>query len=403
MSEKSRRVFFVLLALAFLGYVGVQAYHVLYRPVQVTRATLAMVEDSVTVSAIALRDETLIQKTADGVVDYTAEDGEHVSANGVVAEIYPTAQDAQNAGTLSAVQAQITSLQNIGTAATVGASDVGVLDEALGESFLHLAGAVGGSDLSGLADAQTDVLGYLNRKQLATGAVTDFSAEIAALQAKVNTLAAAVKGKGTALTAPAAGDFSSQVDGFEGAYNLDNISSVSTSDIKKLLSETPTPAANAAGKLISGYRWYVTAVVSADDAHRMKAGGAVSLRFTQTDADDVSATVLALNEGDGGYAAAFSVEDMSGSLATVRKQEVQVILGSYTGIRVDNRYISVVGGKQGVFVRDGNTARFRTILPTFSGNGYTVSAVDTSDSARLQVYDAIITNRDDLKDGQILE
>ena len=403
MGEKSRRVFFALLALAFLGYVGVQAYRALYRPVQVTRATLATVEDSITVSAIALRDETLIAKTADGVVDYTAEDGEHVSNGGVVAEIYPTAQDAQNAGALAKVQAQITALQNIGTAATVGASDVGVLDEALGESFLSLAGAAGSSDLSGLTDAQEKLLSYLNRKQLATGTVTDFNAEITALQAKAATLTAAVKNKGTALTAPAAGNFSSQVDGFEGAYDLDDIASVSVSDIKKLLAEKPTPAADAAGKLISDYRWYVVGVVSADDAVRMKTGGSVSLRFTQTDADDVPATVQALNGGSGGYAAAFSLGNMSTALSTVRKQEVQVILASYRGIRVDNRYISVVNGKKGVFVRDGNTARFRTISPTYSGNGYTVSAVDTSDTGRLQVYDAIITNRDDLKDGQILE
>lgn len=94
---------------------------------------------------------------------------------------------------------------------------------------------------------------------------------------------------------------------------------------------------------------------------------------------------------------------MTQGLATVRKQQVQVIVASYSGIQVDNRFISVVGGKQGVFVRDGNTARFRTITPVYSGNGYTVSEVDTSDLNRLQVYDAVITNRDDLHDGELLE
>lgn len=391
------------LSLVLLAYVGVQAYRTLYRPVQVQRATVATVQDAVSCNALALRSETLLKGASAGVVDYTLADGEHVSKGGVVANIYPTGEDAQNARALSALQNQIASLQNLGTAQSVGASDVGVLGEALNESFLSLEKSISGSDLSGLADASDNVLDYLNRKQLATGAVTDFNAEIAALQTQANTLAPKVNGKATPLASPLAGDFSSTVDGYEGAYDLANIASIRPADVEKLLAEKPAPDTSAVGKVISDYQWYVVAVLSADDAHRLKEGAQVSLRFTQTEEDAVPAAVTALNSTGSKYAAVFSCDNMTQGLAAVRKQQVQVIVASYSGIQVDNRFISVVGGKQGVFVRDGNTARFRTITPVYSGNGYTVSAVDTSDLNRLQVYDAVITNRDDLHDGELLE
>lgn len=390
-------------SLFLLAYVGVQAYHALYHPVQTQRVTLSTVQDTITTDAIALHTSTVLKSGTSGVIDYTRENGERVSKGGTVAEIYPTEQDAQNEEALQALQAKISQLQTLDSTGSAGVTDVSVLDAALRESILKLADATSGSNLDGLSDAEENVVNYLNRKQLATGAVTDFNSAIATLQSQASALQAKIGSSGQPLTSPVAGYFVNTVDGFENAYDMSKIASIQPTDVQKLLSEKASPETGAAGKVISEFEWDVVTLLTPDQAHRLKESGQVDLRFVLSSEDAVPATVLALNAAGGKYAAVFQCSDMTQKLAVVRRQNVRVIAGSYTGLQVDNRYIYVVNGQKGVYIEDGNTARFRTIDPIYSGNGYTVSAVDTSNAKQLQDYDAIITNRGDLHDGELLQ
>ncbi|MFT8887551.1 MAG: HlyD family efflux transporter periplasmic adaptor subunit [Ethanoligenens sp.] len=391
------------LSLFLLAYVGFQAYRMLYHPIRTQRVTLATVQDTVTADAIALHDETVLKGGTSGVIDYTRTDGERVSKGGTVANIYPTEQDAQNQQALQKLQDKITQLQNLGDSGSASVTDVSVLDAALREDFLKLADATSGSNLDGLSDAGANLLDYLNRKQLATGAVSDFNGTIAVLQKQADALKAKIGAVGQPLTSPLAGYFVKTADGYEGAYDVSNIASIKPADVQKLLTEKVTPPTDAAGKIVSEFEWYVVALLSPDEAHRLSESAQVNLRFVLSSEDAIPATVLALNPSGNQYAAVFQCSSMTEKLAAVRCQSVRVIIGSYTGLRVDNQYISVVKGKKGVFVQDGNTARFRTIVPVYSGNGYTVSSVDSTDAGRLQVYDAMITNRDDLHDGELLQ
>lgn len=393
----------VALSLFLLAYVGVQAYHAIYHPVHSQRVTLSTVQDTITADSISLHAETVLKSDTAGVIDYTRSNGERVSKGGVVANIYPTEQDAQNEQALQELQGKITQLQTLSDTGNAGITDVNVLDAALRENLLKLADVTTDSDLNGLSDARENVLNYLNRKQLATGAVTNFNDAVAALQKQADALKAKISTSGRAVTAPLAGYFVETTDGYENAYDVSNITSIKPADVQKLLSEKVTPPAGTAGKIVSEFEWYVAALITPNQAHRLSENQQVNLRFVLSSEDAVPATVVALNPAGNQYALVLQCSDMTEKLAVIRRQSTRIIVGSYTGLQVDNRYINVIKGKQGVYVQDGNTARFRTIAPVYSGNGYTVSAVDSSDANRLQVYDAIITNRDDLHDGELLQ
>lgn len=392
----------VALSLLLLTYVGVQAYRALYHPIRTQQVTLSTVQDTISADSIALHTETILTNNASGVIDYTRTNGERVSKGGVVANIYPTEQDAQNEQALQELQAKITQLQNLGATGSAGVTDVNVLDAALRENLLKLSDLTAGSDLDGLADARENLLNYLNRKQLATGVVSDFNGAVAALQKQADTLKAKVGNTGQALTAPLAGYFVEPADGYETAYDVSKITSITPADVQKLLTEKVSSPAGAAGKIVSEFEWYVVALITPDEAHRLSANQQVSLQFALSSEDAVPATIVALNPSGKQYAVVLQCSDMTEKLAVVRRQTARIIVGDYTGLRVDNRYINVIHGKKGVFVQNGNTAKFRTIVPVYSGNGYTISAVDSTDAGRLQTYDAIITNRDDLHDGELL-
>ncbi|HCC00710.1 MAG TPA: hypothetical protein DEP42_05785 [Ruminococcaceae bacterium] len=403
MSEPLKWLLRIAISVFLLAYVGIQAYRVFYHSVRSQHVTLTTVSDSVTVNSIALQENKLITKSDSGVVDYLRTNGEHVSQDGTVANVYATAQDAQNAETVQALQTKVSNLQNIGSSNTAGATDISVLNTALQESYLKLAQTTDSSDLEGLTDARDDLLNYMNHKQLATGSVTDFNSQITTLQNKVSTLQSQIKSSAKAITAPATGTFVSSVDGYENAYDISKIQSIQPTDVEKLLKENPTPEKDAIGKIVPSFQWYVVALVNANQAQKLSVHSQVDLRFLLSSEDAVPATVLSVNAAKGKYAAVFTCSNMTKNLATIRKQNVQIQLAQYTGLQIANQYIHVVNGKKGVYILDGNAARFRTISPSYSGNGYTISAVDTTDTKRLQVDDSIIVNRDDLHDGQLLQ
>ena len=111
----------------------------------------------------------------------------------------------------------------------------------------------------------------------------------------------------------------------------------------------------------------------------------------------------AINRCSDGYAVALECGTMTDKLSVIRKQNIQIIASEITGVKVPNSMIHVVNNTPGVYVLEGNTIVFRKIQPQYTGNGYTVSAVDPSDDSLLQVYDEAVVNGDNLYDGKVVK
>jgi hypothetical protein len=94
---------------------------------------------------------------------------------------------------------------------------------------------------------------------------------------------------------------------------------------------------------------------------------------------------------------------MTGAIAVLRKQTIEIVANSYTGIKVPDSFVHIVNGTKGVFVRSGSLAQFKKIDQIYSTSGYLVSAIDTSKQDYLQVYDEVIENGDDLYDGEVIK
>jgi len=93
---------------------------------------------------------------------------------------------------------------------------------------------------------------------------------------------------------------------------------------------------------------------------------------------------------------------MSSQLAVIRRQAVEIIAGTFTGIKVSDQFIHIVNGVKGVYVRKGNKVVFKKLDSIFSSSGYTVSAIK-DDSDYLQIYDEVIENGDDIYDGKVIK
>jgi hypothetical protein len=403
MNVAVKRILTVLVSLFLISYVGYQGYSALYNPIVTMRANSGTFEDVIKTDSFVLHQETVINSDKDGVIDYVRQDGESVAKNGEVAGLYKTEQDAENQRKIQLLQEQINQYKQAGNLANAESIDIDVLSSEIQKSFLELSEAADSSNADSIVTKKTDMLSLLNKKQLATGEITDFNAEISALQKECNSLAENTGAKIGSISTPVAGYFVSSADGLENKYNYNDATSITASEVKKLLSAKATPGSDAIGKIISGYESYIVCNLDTNDVYKFHVGDTVQLRFILSAQPQVPVTVAAINKSDAGVAVVFKCTMMTGTLATLRKQTVEIVADTYTGIKVLDSVIHVIDGTKGVFVRNGNIAEFKKIDSIYSAAGYTVSAIDATKDDNLQIYDEVIENGDDLYDGKVIK
>ncbi len=403
MSVVWKRILTALGSLLLLCYVIYQAYAALYHPIKTIRAQLATSEDTISSQAFILHGETVISKKPQGVLDTIRSNGENVAKGGTVAVAYATATDAENRRKIQQIGEQIARYQQMGNATEAASVDVGVLNEEIQKGFMSLSAASDSADAQGVQTAADGLLTLLDEKQLATGELQSFSAQIANLQKQSAQLAAQTGGQTGTVTAPVAGYFVSAADGLENAYPMADALSINAAAVKALLAKKAAPVSGAVGKIITSYQSYIVCPVDSNDAYRLKVGSSVTLDFQQTGVNALPATVAAINRDSSGCAVVFSASAMSEAFATLRRQDVTIVVGTYTGVKVADSLLHIVNGRHGVFVRDGNVVEFKQVDQIFSAQGYILSAQDTSKSGALQLYDDMVINGDGLHDGQVVQ
>ncbi|MDR3644469.1 MAG: HlyD family efflux transporter periplasmic adaptor subunit [Clostridia bacterium] len=402
MSTFFKRLVAVCVSLFLLTYVGYQAYSAFHVSVSTQRAQLRTVEDQIAATGFVLRNETLITTKAGGIVDYLVSDGERVEKGGAVASVYPTAEQAEIEREIRQLDNRIKQLQITAVAGNTMAVDINVLDADIGDKFSQIASLAGDTNVNGLSDAETEFLNLLNEKQIVTGKVTGFTKELAQLQEQRKSLVARRSNSISTITSPISGYFVSQVDGYEGSFNLSKLSAITAAQVDALLAAKPS-AVSAAGKVISSYEWYIVCSPSPDDAQRLHSGVSVGVSFPFTTGGDLPATVTALNrDASNRYAAVLTCDFMTSDLAGTRSGDIRITLGSYTGVRVENSELCVENGVRGVYILDGDIVRFRTLQVLYSGDDFVISKNDPSDGKLLQANDLIIVGGNKLYDGKIV-
>lgn len=402
MNTAMKRALTFLVSLVLIVYVGYQAYRVLYNPLKTLRVTSGTYEDVIKTDGFVLHSETVISQKVNGVVDYVRQDGESVAKGGEVAAVFASEKDAENQRKIQMLESEIQSYQSIGSSANVDAIDVDVLNSELEKKFLELSKASDNDDVDSILTLKTELLSLFNKKQLVTGEISNFNAQINSLSKQKAELERSTGSKIGSITSPDAGYFVSSVDGLENAYNVNDILSISASDVKRLLSAKTSKPADAVGKIITGYDTYIVCTIDADEAYNLHVGDSLKLRFLLSSQGEIPVTVSAINKDSSGVALVLKSTVMTGALAVIRHQTVELVVGKFNGIRVPDAFIHIVGGSKGVFVREGSIVKFKKLNPIYSSSGYTVSALG-SDESYLQIYDEVIENGDDLYDGKVIK
>lgn len=426
-----RRLAAFCVAFLLLFYIGYQVYNANYTSVKTEVAVYVQADDPGTAEIVqatgtAVRKESVIQQQTNGVITYVVEDGGKVSKGGTVAELYATEQDAAAQKQIETLNLQISQLQKLSSPGSTYAVDQDSLTKQISQKLIALLQISASGEYDSLDEPREDLLYVLNERQIVTNKVANFNDRIASLTQQRDALTANRQVLGT-ITAPSAGTFISEVDGYESVFDYSSILTITPEQYQEKLQTQVSPPADAVGKICGEFKWYFVCVVSAEDAMKFIEGNAVSLSFPFATSGSVTAVVRAVNQESIESQAAVVLEcsTMNEELARLRTETCAVSVTEYSGIRVSQKAVHFAevtrtveneDGEEttetrevkGVYVMHGSEIVFRQIVPLYSTSTYVIcdpnpDPEELMTSETVQLYDEIVVEGTDLYDGKVVK
>ena len=258
-------------------------------------------------------------------------------------------------------------------------------------------------DGAGSASELDDICMDLSSLLFGASTGTVSQSDLDALNAELHQLEKAGVGRGS-ITAPAAGLFTSTVDGYE-ALSPAALENLTPDGVAALEHTSPSTPANTIGKLVTAKKWYFAAVMSKADADRLNLGGSATLDFPQHYSGTVSATVFSKSEPDssGEVAVVFACNNALADTLAMRKATADVVYSEHTGLRVPLKAVHMDDdGQTFVYVVTAAQLEKKPIEIIYQTDSYCLVAQST-DSNALRAGNDIVVSGKGLSDGQVIK
>ena len=409
------RIAMLIILLALVGYLAITAWRGLTDPFSTTLAYSYTEDDGAEVEGILVREEQVLPGQT-GIVDLRVDEGERVGVGQAVAYLYQSEEAVARQQTIRALTLEAEQLRAAMTLTDTG--DAARLDETIIRQTVELRSAAAQKDFTALEDQVLDLKSTVLQRaytygQEGTGAL---QTRLTELRGEIDALRSQAERDTRAVTAPASGTFSALVDGYEGVVTPDSLADLTPDSLAQLLDQKMTEDSAALGKLITDPTWYFAALVPAETAQRLLPGHQVTLRFSRDFSGDLSATVESVGEGEGQVVVILSSQDGLARTTLLRRQTVELIFDSRTGLRVPKQAVHLTeetvtdpdtGEEEtrtvyGVYAVVGARAEFKPVeILEDSGEFYLVTPV-ASDKTALRAGDEIVISARDLYDGKVV-
>ena len=398
-AQRLAAFFLAVLLLTYAGYQGYRYFSTQYRTETAYSYTIA---DSITAKGIMIRDEQVINEQPSGIVSYIYEDGTKVSSGMAIAEIYTNESDVKKQKEIRELENEIALLKEAGMLSESSISGAETINRSIHASVNNLLTV---SDTGMMTDLETSVdelTLLLNKKQVVTGKISDFSQRIAYLEKERDYQKSTISAGYTEFLSPETGYFVHSVDGAESLINSENMYDFSVEEYKSLVEQQYTPDDSKIGKVIQSHNWYLAIPIDGKDLEKCKVGAKVEMDFHLTQLSGIPGVVEGIIGGEDGQDAVVLIQCsyVLPELTSLRTIEVEVRFQSYTGLRIDSAARRFLNGQEGVYVKQGHEIRFKTITPIYEDENFILCGVSVDSENGLKLFDEVIVEGTELYDGK---
>lgn len=383
-------------------FVVIQFYKVTHIELKTQTATVSTVYDKVSSEALFIRDESVVEKAATGVTVPCFEDGDKINVKGNVAMQFSSSKAAANYSKYTDFTNQIKYYQTL-EAQTVGQSaNLETINEDIEQKVINYADGVCKNKIGDTAEELDSVL---VRRQLIIGEDVDLLSIIENLRDKRNSYSSFSK-PDKYIKTDESGVFSSYTDGYENIIDFDKAEETSVKEFKSALKavDKSQDVGNNIGKLVTSYTWYVQTLVSTDAIKNLENGDYVNIVLKDDVSREFKAEIVSgadVSLGQKETLLILKLNEMDADIAKLRKAEIEIRRKTYEGIKIPSEALHVVDGKKGVYVLIASQIKFREVNVIYSDDDYVLAEYDESNTDSIHLYDKIITQGKDLKDGKV--
>lgn len=364
------------------------------------RAQEYIADDTLSLDGFVIRNEILIRNPGGGALRYLLEDGDRVSKNGAVAEIYSDSAQVSDSQRLTALETGIALLRETQKKQQGEvAPDLPALEAQIFSQYLSALRNMTGKKLPQASESLEQVLMLMNRKQIISGEAQNFEKRIGEMERQAASLRSSIRSSGKIL-ADASGYFVRQADGQESAVNYEKATELTVETLAAAKQASQPLSGDVAGKIVREYEWYIAAEIPRGELYWLREGASMRLSLPASGISKLPVRLVALNPDNrtGNAVGVFLCTYMNSQLAAVRSQPVLLLRESYSGLRIPRRAVRVLDGKQGVYITKGGIARFKEITILYSASDYFI----IRQGEQVALYDEIITKGKGLYDGKMV-
>lgn len=410
MKPAIKQFFSFLLGIMIIVYTVFQLSLTTGTVIETEHAFYSEISEAVTAEAYIFRDETIIRGNLDGVRSYNVDNGEKVYINQELCVTYDDTNQAE-------IQRQIRQINqkiDILTQSNGGYfGDLAKTNDSINDYMMRIQDCISRGDLKTATRLQSSLLIQMNRrKAIIEGNSEYFNGDIAALAEEKATLESQLVGEKDSTTAPNAGYFYTEVDGYENIFSTAALDGLSIDSFKKLTTTAVDThlADHAVGKIAKSSKWYIAFVCNRREAVEFDEDSkyTVAFPYSETKID----MVLERKSGKTGsdeIFMVFSTHTLLNGFNFTRKQEISVEKESTEGLKVRTSALRNENGQTGVYVLSGNTVVFKTAKVIKENGGFYLVELPNPDdpsvrsSKQLSLHDQVILSGKNLYVGKVLQ
>lgn len=391
------------------------------------------VTDSLQTQGFAVREESLISPNYTGVLNYRVANGARISKGGVIADIFMSEADAAAQNMADRIERQIQSLSSLSRPIDSYVSASTALGEQIYDDLSEILLDAQQGDFSSVARTKEALLLSLSRKQVLSGqeSAEDYAQRVNELKSEKESLTGGTEQAMNSIKATCSGYFITYADGLENAVPVKDVKELTPEKVEQLLkTEKGQLPQQYIGKICEDFKWYMACIFDDDAMGKFEGVEEVTLDIPFASTATIPAKVVARNRSTNSdkTAVIFECTYMDADLATVRNENVQVNVKTYSGVLVNekalrfldieyqetdengNTVTKVKENVKGVYVVYGGQLEFVQVFTEKDVNGYAVCKLELSEDEQenlvtdhsIRLYDKVVVGGVDLYDGKIV-
>lgn len=391
MNSYTVKILVFFLSIFMLITITSQLYLAFQNKYETETAVAYSAQDKTSFRGIYVRNEKVINNNFDGVISYPNPDGSKIAKNSVIAYVYDNPSNIQVNQELKKLNSELSMLKKVQNPGTTKVAQPEFLSKLIDEKYQSITNCIENNDMTKLLTEKEELLTLMNIMQIVIGKESNYNERQSYLEAQILEIESLKTEPIETILGDEPGYFVSYVDGYEDKLTYENIDTLTVEEIKKISNSSVNPKKSsiAVGKIIDDYQWKMVGII--DNSEKMFLQGAkVQLKMSYS-SEPVNAAIEEITETSNPEESIviLSCDKLTFNLVQHRVERVEMVLGSYDGIRVPRKAIRFYNGQKGVYVKLGESLLFKKLDVIFEGEDYVISSKTPKDGYVL-LYDDIV-------------